>query len=52
MKKTALLIRMSEIDKDKLRTAAEKQQMSMSEYILYLVRRNVDEQMGGVEHDS
>ncbi len=39
MKKTNLIIRISERDKEQIRQQAEKMQMSMSEYILYLVHR-------------
>lgn len=33
-------IRLSEIDKELIRAAAEKNQMSMSEYIVWLVRKD------------
>jgi uncharacterized protein (DUF1778 family) len=38
MKKEVLMIRLSEIDKEIIRHAAEQRQMSMSEYIINLVR--------------
>lgn len=44
MIKTAeLKIRISERDKQLVRERAEELQMTMSEYIIYLVRRDIDE---------
>lgn len=44
MIKTAeLKLRISERDKNLVRERAEKLQMTMSEYIIYLVRRDTDE---------
>ena len=39
MKKTNLIIRISERDKEELKRQAELKQMNMSEYILYLIHR-------------
>lgn len=38
MKDTYVRVRCSEADKERVRAGAEKRQMDMSEYILYLVR--------------
>ena len=40
MKKETLVIRMSQLDKERIRTEAKKKQMSMSEYLIYLARRD------------
>ena len=37
MKKTNVIIRISERDKDELKRQADAKQMTMSEYILYLI---------------
>ena len=39
MKKENIIIRVSELEKQKIKEEAAKLQMSMSEYILYLCRR-------------
>ena len=39
MKKTNIIIRVSERDKEEIKRQAEAKQMTMSEYILYLVHR-------------
>ncbi len=39
MKKENIIIRVSELEKQKIKEEAAKQQMSMSEYILYLCRK-------------
>ena len=39
MKKTNLIIRISERDKEELKRQANSKQMTMSEYILYLIHR-------------
>ncbi len=39
MKKTNIIIRVSEREKEEIRTKAEEMQMTMSEYILYLFRK-------------
>lgn len=39
MKTTNLMIRVSELEKQAIKEAAEKMQMSMSEYMLYLFRK-------------
>ena len=39
MKKTNIIIRISERDKAELKRQAEAKEMSMSEYILYLIHR-------------
>lgn len=45
MKKTTnIIFRVSEQDKDKVRALAERNQMSMSEYITYLIRREYDKE--------
>lgn len=44
MKDTYIRIRMSELDKRNLKEQADKRQMSMSEYILYLIRRDADKE--------
>ena len=38
MKTENIIIRLSEIDKQKIKEQAEARQMTMSEYILYLAR--------------
>lgn len=42
MKSELLQIRLSEIDKNMIKSAADKRQMSMSEYLVYLVRKDND----------
>jgi len=39
MKTENIIIRVSELEKQKIKAEAEKQQMSMSEYLLYLFRK-------------
>jgi hypothetical protein len=39
MKTEQIIIRVSELEKQKIKAEAEKQQMSMSEYLLYLFRK-------------
>ena len=39
MKQTSITIRISERDKEELKRQAESHQMTMSEYILYLIHR-------------
>lgn len=39
MKTSNIIIRVSDLEKQKIKEAAEKKQMSMSEYILYLFRK-------------
>lgn len=39
MKKTNIIIRISERDKEELKRQAEANEMTMSEYVLYLVHR-------------
>lgn len=39
MKKSNIIIRVSERDKEEIKRQAEAHQMSMSEYLLYLVHR-------------
>lgn len=41
-KSTNLIIRISEQDKEKVRVLAEQNQMSMSELLIYLIRREFD----------
>lgn len=43
-KTTNIIIRVSEKDKEKVRALAERNQMSMSEYITYLIRREYDKE--------
>lgn len=38
MKTTNIIIRVSELEKEKIKAAAESQQMSMSEFVLAAVR--------------
>lgn len=42
MKDTYIRVRLSERDKELIRKAADEMQMSMSEYIIYLIRRESD----------
>lgn len=42
MKTTNLVIRISEKDKEDLKAIADKRQMTMSELVLYLIRREAD----------
>lgn len=42
-KSANLMIRVSEIDKEKIKQAAEERQMSMSEWVLFLIRKELDE---------
>lgn len=42
MKTLNLIIRISEKDKENLRKLAESRQMSMSEFVTYLIRREAD----------
>ena len=42
MKSTNLIIRISEQDKKKVRDLSEESQMSMSELVTYLIRREYD----------
>lgn len=42
MKTLNLVIRMSETDKAALRKLAESKQMTMSEFVTYLIRREAD----------
>ncbi len=42
-KSTNLMIRISEMDKERIKQAAEERQMSMSEWVLFLVRKELDE---------
>lgn len=42
MKTLNLVIRISEKDKENLRKLAESTQMSMSEFVTYLIRREAD----------
>lgn len=46
MKDTYIRIRISERDKELIRKAAEELQMSMSEYLIYLVRRESEKESG------
>lgn len=39
MKTTNLIIRVSDLEKQQIKDAADKLQMSMSEYMLYLFRK-------------
>ena len=39
MKTTNIIIRVSDLEKEKIKEQAEKNQMSMSEYMLYLFRK-------------
>lgn len=39
MKTSNIIIRVSDLEKQKIKEAADKLQMSMSEYILYLFRK-------------
>ena len=39
MKTENIIIRVSELEKQKIKAEAEKQQMSMSEYLLYIFRK-------------
>ena len=39
MKQSAITIRISERDKEELRKQAEEMQMTMSQYVLYLVHK-------------
>lgn len=41
-KSTNLMIRIPEQDKERLRMLAEKRQMTMSELVLYLIRREIE----------
>ena len=41
-KSTNLIVRIPELDKERLRMLAEKRQMTMSELVLYLIRREID----------
>ena len=41
-KNVNLMIRVSEIDKEKIKQAAEERQMSMSEWVLFLIRKELD----------
>ena len=41
-KSTNLIIRIPERDKENLRLLAEKRQMTMSELVLYLIRREIE----------
>lgn len=53
MKTTYIRIRLSENDKESIRKGAEKKQMSMSEYIVYLVRKEeILEQTEYIESNS
>lgn len=40
MKDTYIRVRLSERDKAELQRQAEEKQMNMSEYIIYLIRKN------------
>lgn len=42
MKTSTVIIRISERDKEELKRQAKSKQMSMSEYILYLIHREED----------
>ena len=42
-KSTNLIVRISEKDKTALRLMAEKRQMSMSEMVVYLIRREAEQ---------
>lgn len=42
-KSANLMIRTSEIDKEKIKQAAEECQMSMSEWVLFLIRKELAE---------
>ena len=42
MKNTYVQIRISDKDKESLKAQAEAMQMTMSEYIVYLIRKNSD----------
>ena len=42
MKNTCINIRMSDKDKQTLKELAEQNQMTMSEYLVYLIRREGD----------
>ena len=42
MKDTYIRVRLSERDKELIRQGAEAKQMSMSEYLIYLVRLDVE----------
>lgn len=46
MKNTNIIIRASEKDKETLRMLSEKNQMTMSEFIIYLIRREKDKENG------
>lgn len=41
MKSTNIIIRVSELEKQKIKEAAEKMQMSMSEWIIYCCRKEL-----------
>lgn len=42
MKTTNLIIRISEKDKEDVKRMAEERQMTMSEFLTYLIRREAD----------
>lgn len=44
MKKENLMIRISEKDKEALRALAEKRQMTMSELLTYLIRKEIEKE--------
>lgn len=43
-KTTNIILRVSEQDKQKVRALAERNQMSMSEFITYMIRREWDKE--------
>ena len=44
MKTTNLMIRISEKDKEALKALAEKKQMTMSELVTFLIRREIEKE--------
>ena len=41
-KSTNIMIRISELDKEKIKEIAEQKQMSMSEWILFTLRKEIE----------
>lgn len=48
-KTSNMVIRISEADKEGLRALADKRQMPMSELVVYLIRREIDFELLGLQ---
>ena len=52
MKKTNIIIRISEKDKEDVKRMAEERQMTMSEFVTFLIRREADKTLDKKQIDG